>query len=283
MRGTPFVIGGSGFVGTELREYFGCPGTSTTGGHGLIQLDATRHDLLRQVLKDNNPDVVINCVGLADVDRAEREPELAYLLNHQTVENLANLQSEFDFRLVHISTDYVFDGTQGRYRESDPPAPVNVYGKSKLLGEEAAARLTNSLVLRISSPFGRGFGARKVQFFRFVTESLRAGKQVRALTDQTVTATFLPDLAYAVDTLVSASAHGIVHIGSKDPLSRYEFARKVAEAIHVDPDLVLPSSVSAMSQWVASRPQNTSLSVELSEGLGVKYTPVEVAIRSLLS
>lgn len=282
MQGTPLIVGASGFVGRELREYFGCFGTSTSGSEGLIRLDATRLDSLSRAVKEIKPNILINCAGLADVDRAERDPELANTLNHTVVENLTTLQLEFGFRFVHISTDYVFSGEQGKYRESDLPAPVNEYGKSKLHGEAAAARSRDALILRISSPFGRGFGARKLQFFRFVTESLRTGKQVRALTDQTVTATFLPDLAHAIDTLVSNDARGIVHIGSKDPMSRYEFAKKVAQVIHADPDLVLPSSVSNMSQWVAARPLDTSLDVGLSEDLGVRYTPVEDAIRGLL-
>ncbi|MGA8710760.1 MAG: SDR family oxidoreductase [Thermoplasmata archaeon] len=277
------VLGGSGFLGRELRDYFGCPGTSLTGREGLLTVDATRVEDLRAKLLPLAPEVLINCAGLADVDRAEREPGVADSLNRLIVANLVEVQPKVGFRLVHISTDYVFDGTRGGYRETDAVQPVNEYGRSKLLGEEVALRSPESLVVRISSPYGRGFGARKPQFFRYVVDSLRSGKSVKAITDQRVTATFLPDLARAIDTLTGQSVIGLIHVGSSEPLTRFEFAQKIAHVVGADPGLVAPSRVSDMTQWTARRPADTSLNVERSERLGVTYTSVDTALRILLS
>jgi dTDP-4-dehydrorhamnose reductase len=277
------VLGGSGFVGRELKEYFGCAGTSVTGRDGLITVDATRAGDLRDRIAPLKPELLINCVGLADVDRAELEPGLADSLNRQVVENLVRLQPAIGFRLVQISTDYVFDGSTGWYRETDATHPINEYGRSKLRGEEEALRSAGSLVVRISSPFGRGFGARKTQFFRYVTDALRAGKLVKALTDQRVTATFLPDLARAIETLTRRKVTGIVHVGSTEALTRFEFARAVASAVGADPNLVTPGLRSEMTQWTAPRPNDTSLNVESSLKYGVKYTSVEAALHTLLS
>ena len=279
----PVILGGSGFVGRDLMDHFSCPGTSNSNREGFETVDATRLADLRPTLERLHPKVLINCVGLADVDRAEREPALAESLNHQVVENLAQLQRERPFRLVHISTDYVFDGFRGMYRESDPTGPVNEYGRSKLRGEEVALRVPTSLVVRISSPYGRGFGARKPQFFRYVTDSLREGKEVRALTDQRVTATFLPDLARAIERLVDRGAVGIVHVGSREPMTRFDFARKVATVVRADANLIRPGRLADMTQWAAKRPSDTTLDVRLSERLGVTYTPTEDALRELLS
>jgi dTDP-4-dehydrorhamnose reductase len=276
------VLGGSGFVGRELSEYFHCPGTSLTPREGLLTVDATRVDDLRAKIGSLSPELLVNCVGLADVDRAEREPGLADSLNRLVVENLARIQPPMGFRLVHISTDYVFDGSKGDYRETDPVHPINEYGRSKLRGEEAAQPLADALTVRISSPYGRGFGARKPQFFRYAMDNLRSGKPVKALTDQRVTATFLPDLARAIETLTQRSASGIVHVGSAEPLTRFEFAQKVAKVVGADPALVAPGLRSDMTQWTASRPNDTSLNVERSKGLGVEYTSVEGALRELL-
>lgn len=276
------VLGGSGFVGRELTDHFGCPGTSVTGRDGRITLDATRPDDLRSKLASVRPQVLVNCVGLADVDRAEREPALADSLNRVVMENLVRLQPEFGYRIVQISTDYVFDGERGGYRETDPARPLNEYGRSKLRGEEVALRVPESLVIRISSPFGRGFGARKPQFFRYIIDSLRSGKPVKALTDQRVTATYLPDLAKAIETLLRLPTSGIVHVASPRALTRFEFAQRVAKEAGSEPSLVTPAVRSEMKQWTAPRPADTSLDVGKSEGLGVSYTPVEEALRQLL-
>lgn len=276
------VLGGSGFVGRELVSYLGCPGTASVEREGFLAVDATRIEPLRSRLQEVRPEVVVNCVGLADVDRAEREPALADSLNRLVVENLVEAQRSQPFRLVLISTDYVFDGEQGGYRESAPVRPINEYGRSKLAGERAGLRSASTLVLRISSPFGQGFGARKPQFFRYVADSLRSGKPVRALTDQRVTATYLPDLGRAIRTLLDLDVRGVVHIGSADPLTRFEFARAVARAVGVDPGLVNPGLRTDMTQWTAPRPADTSLDVGLSLRHGVTYTPVAQALQEVL-
>jgi len=277
------VLGGSGFVGRELRDHFGGPATSRTMREGYVAVDATDFADLRTKVAAARPEVLINCVGLADVDRAEREPALADSLNRGVVENLVRLQPEFGYRLVHISTDYVFDGGKGDYREADPANPINEYGRSKLHGEEAALGAPGSLIVRISSPYGHGFGARKPQFFRYVTEALRAGTPVKALTDQRVTATFLPDLASGLDTLLRRSETGVVHLGSSEALTRFQFAQKVAEVVGADRALVTRGLRAEMAQWVAPRPNDTSLNVDRSLSCGVRYTPVETALKTLLS
>jgi dTDP-4-dehydrorhamnose reductase len=277
------VLGGSGFVGRELADFFQCPATSLTAREGLVAVDATRIDDLRHKIVPLAPDILVNCVGLADVDRAEREPSVADSLNRLVVENLAHLQPDLGFRLVHISTDYVFDGSKGGYRETDEVHPINEYGRSKLRGEAAALRSPGSLIIRISSPYGRGFGARKPQFFRYAMDSLRAGRAVKALTDQRVTATFLPDLARAIEVLIARSLTGVVHVGSEEPLTRFEFAQKVAQVVGADPSLVTPGIRSEMKQWTAPRPNDTTLNVDQSRSNGVIYTPVESALRELLS
>jgi len=277
------VLGGSGFVGQELLGHLGGTGTASAPREGFRVVDATQSDRLREFLEAERPEVVVNCVGLADVDRAEREPTVADSLNRGVVEHLVRAQRSVPFRLVHISTDYVFDGERGAYRESDPVHPVNEYGRSKLAGELSALASSTALILRISSPYGRGFGARKTQFFRYVADSLRAGKPVKALTDQRVTATYLPDLARAIPTLLARRAQGVVHIGSDDPLTRFEFAQRIAHEVGADASLVRPGVRSDMTQWVAVRPKDTTLDVGLSRSHGVRYTSVKSALREVLS
>lgn len=277
------ILGGSGFVGREVLGALGGIGTSLAPRDGFRTLDATSLEELRKLIERLRPAIVVNCVGLADVDRAEREPALADSLNRVVVDNLVRVQQEVPFLLVQISTDYVFDGARGGYREGDPVRPVNEYGRSKLAGERSALRSESTLVLRISSPFGKGFGARKPQFFRYVADSLRAGTSVRALTDQRVTATYLPDLGRAITTLVEQGVRGVVHVGSDEAMTRYEFAQRVAFHVGADPQLVHPGVRSDMAQWVAVRPGDTSLDVSLSQSSGVRYTSVDAALREVLA
>lgn len=281
--GPTVVLGASGFVGSALRSSLGGVGLALHPRPDVTALDLTSPAEVLSALSALRPSRVVNCVGLADVDAAERDPATAGRLNGATVENLAEVRRRLGFRLVHISTDYVFDGTRGLYREEDPPAPLNEYGRSKLRGERALAGEDNCLVVRISSPFGPGFGARKPQFFRFVQEALRAGRPVRALTDQRVTATYLPDLAAAVAAAERSELTGLLHVGSREPRTRFEFAREVAAAIGASAELVTPSLRGEMTQWTAPRPADTSLDVERSVRLGVRYTSVAEALRELLT
>jgi dTDP-4-dehydrorhamnose reductase len=276
------VLGASGFVGGALMRGLQSDGTSTAGGKGLLKLEARSESGVADLLERLAPDLVINCIGLADVDRAERDPALAGELNVQVVRSIARARRQTPFRLFQISTDYVFDGSRGGYAEGDEPHPVNEYGRSKLRGEVVALSLPDALVLRISAPFGEGFGERKPQFFRYVAETLRSGRPVTALEDQRVTATFLPDLVSAVPALYEQGLQGIVHLGSEDPLSRFEFARRVARTIGADESLVRTGMRDDMKQWVAPRPGDTTLDVHKSTGLGVRYTSVDLALKAVL-
>ena len=116
------VLGGSGFVGRELRDHFGGPAISGSPREGYLPVDATDLNDLRAKVTAARPEVLINCVGLADVDRAEGEPALADSLNRGVVENLVRLQPEVGSRLVQISTDYVFDGEKGSTGRRTPSA-----------------------------------------------------------------------------------------------------------------------------------------------------------------
>ena len=282
MTGGFLVLGGGGFVGRELVNHFGCPGTNTTGNEGFIRCDATVAEELKSTIRRLRPRIVINCVGLADVDRAETEPDLAYALNEIVVKNIVSLAHEFRFGLVQISTDYVFDGSRSNYTENDATNPINTYGLTKLAGEIAAASESGTLIVRISTPFGKDRGRGKRQFFRFVIDMLREGREVKAVEDQFVTSTYLPDLAKAIDTLCERNCSGIYHVTGQDRMSRYEFARLVARAAGLDDGHITEASIKDM-HWRANRPPDTSLSVSKSLSQGVTYTNTRNAIEEILT
>jgi dTDP-4-dehydrorhamnose reductase len=277
------VFGGSGFVGSELVSHFHCPGTSFSGREGFVRCDAADRKGVERILDNLRPRFVINSVGLADVDMAETNPGLAARLNEETVKNIVALKKDFRFKFLHISTDYVFDGVKGNYVETDRTNPINVYGITKLAGEQSALEDSDSIIIRISTPFGTGQGSTKKQFFRFVYERLKEGREVNAVSDQFVTSTYLPDLANAAESLFEKDASGIFHVGGPDRLSRYEFACQVAQTACFDSDLVKPVLSGDMRQWKARRPRDTSLSAEKSIAFGIKYTRTADALKELIS
>ena len=277
------VLGGSGFVGRVLVSRFKCPGTSFSGKEGYLRCDATDFLSLAHVLEETNPDVVVNCVGLANVDLAETNPELARKLNLLSVRNIVEMQKKLHFKLVHISTDYVFDGEEGHRAETDKENPINAYGKTKLEGEHEISDKEDSLILRISTPYGDGKGSVKKQFFEHIVENVSKGNTVKAVSDQIVTPTYLPDLARAMKTLLDNERTGVFHISSLDTLSRFEFAQEVARAAGLNEELVEPVPMRSLEGWIAKRPRDTSLDVSLSMKSGVKYTRIRDALGELMS
>ena len=177
------VIGGSGFVGSHLMRYFAASGTSSTGVDGLIKLDIRDSNQIRRVIGETNPELVINSSGLTNVDYCETHPEEALEINGTAVGNIADCAEENGSILCHISTDYVFPGSSGNYREEDRPDPVNSYGISKTIGEEMLNG-RKKIVLRISTPYGINYSRRKKTFLEFVVSNLMEGKKIRIVTDQ---------------------------------------------------------------------------------------------------
>jgi len=193
------------------------------------ELDITDHSAIRKFITEKSIDTIINCAAYTAVDRAESEKESADKINHLAVKNIAMLSSEFDIRLIHISTDYVFDGTNHKpYTETDATNPQSVYGSTKLDGERAIFEynLKNSIIIRTSwvySSYGNNF----------VKTMLRLGHEKESLGviyDQVGTPTYARDLAKTVlDILpkIDNSKTEIYHYSNEGVLSWYDFAKEI--------------------------------------------------------
>ena len=148
------IIGSEGQLGRELMKlYPDSIGTSHVPSKESY-LPMEDEDAIIKFLTSEEPDVIINCAALTNVDRCEKEKEYAYRVNGLAVRSMAMKCREIEAKLVHISTDYVFDGTDGNYLENAPPNPVNYYGLSKLAGEQFAYSVKGNLVIRASGVFG---------------------------------------------------------------------------------------------------------------------------------
>jgi dTDP-4-dehydrorhamnose reductase len=204
---------------------------------GRRQADVTDRERLLYWADAFRPEVVVNCAAFTRVDDCETDPETAHEVNGRAVDNVVAAADRAGARLVHVSTDYVFDGEASEpYREDDPTEPRSVYGASKLDGERRALAYPGSLVVRTSWLFGPG-GA---NFVATVIRLIDAGKlPLRVVADQVGCPTYAPFLAAALWQLAELRASGVVHYRNREPVSWHGFATEIARlwdgSVEVEP------------------------------------------------
>lgn len=256
MSGAILVIGGSGFLGQRLVTAF--PGRCVVGTfysrpqNGMQFLNLRDSRTVCETLHSISPSVILYAAGLTDVDICERNPELAWSLNAMAA---ATVASYGEARTIYFSTDYVFNGNTGQYREDDQPMPLNVYGKSKLAGEHAVltARAGN-IVIRVSGLYDdKGIKG---------TEYSKIKQPLRMDDTRLSNPVHINDVISAVRLLLEQGKGGIYHVAGPDTLSRYEFWQVIA--------LKYPVEVSpvALNTGLAPRPHNSSLRTDRIQSLG---------------
>jgi dTDP-4-dehydrorhamnose reductase len=264
------ILGGSGLVGSRFIEL-----TSAT-----YQIDSPSHnnlDLLNQeeianYLGNSDAEVVLNLVAATNVDACEEEKDdeggSVYFLNAMTPLKLAQECQRTGKHLIHISTDYVFDGekSDAPYTEEDTPNPVNWYGKTKLIGEQNVLNVDPEFtVVRIEMPYSSHFEKKK-DFARFFLESLQQGKEFKSIEDQNITPIFVDDLVKALLKFVEEKPAGIWHVASADSTTPYEFAQEVARQANLSPELISPVKFAEFNVGrKASRPHHSWMSVKKFE------------------
>lgn len=221
------------------------------------QLDISNRSDVRSLVSSYRPDVILNAAAMTNVDACEREREQAWKMNVTGVENLVEVCRRIDAKLVHVSTDYVFDGKQGNYCETDRVHPVNYYGKTKLAGENVV--LTGGIdhvILRTILVYGTGVNVRN-NFALWVINSLNDEKQIRCATDQISNPTYVADLAMAMKLSMDSDAAGVYHIAGAEAVSRYDFAVRAATVFGYDPSFISKVQSSELGQ-LAVRPLHTT-------------------------
>jgi len=223
------VLGGKGQLGQALAKVSAERGMSNLFFAGSDSLDILRPETIDQYFRERQPDIIINCAAYTAVDKAEDEPEAADAINHIAAGKLAELCSEYGKLLIHISTDFVFEGGRPAFlNETDIAEPISVYGCSKLKGEQVIrAVLKRHIIIRTSwlySEFGNNF----------VKTMLRLGDshpEIGVIADQTGTPTYAPDLAAAILDIISSGAakSGTYHYSNEGAISWYDFATAVFE------------------------------------------------------
>jgi len=231
------LLGARGMLGTELAAT--APADVALHAPDRSTLDVTDAAAVERTLDRVGPDTVINATGFTAVDRAEKMRSEAFAINATAVGALARHCATRRICVVHFSTDYVFDGSAtAPYREDDPPAPISVYGESKLAGENALRESAASfLILRTQWLFGL-YGP---SFPRTMWERASRSLPTRVVTDQTGRPTYAPDLARVVWRAIAAKLSGIFQVANDGQATWYEVAERVFEAA-ATPALLIPCS-----------------------------------------
>lgn len=272
------VTGASGLLGSELVSAYRVRDARVVACDSRA-LDVTDASGVSDRIGSEAPDLVLHCAAYTAVDEAESEPERALATNVDGTRNVAQACAAAGAHLVYFSTDFVFDGcSETPYRTDDEPHPLSVYGRSKLAGEEAAARAGVKWTTVRSSWL---FGAAGANFVSTILERARSGASLRVVDDQRGSPTWARDLAETTAALVDIGATGLVHVTNGGTATWYELARAALEMAEVEADLQPVSS----EEWkaAAARPRDSVLDVTETETLlGRSMVPWPEALRTFL-
>ena len=267
------IFGSGGQLGVELKAEFSKRGYQVTGFE-RADVDITNAAQVEKYLAECDPAIVLNSAAYNQVDVAEKEPQAAFLVNGLAVRNLAVACRQADARLVHFSTDYVFDGMAGRaYTEQDTPRPLGAYAVSKLAGElYARAYLDHALIIRTSGVYGPGgLDTARGNFVELMLRLAAGGQPIKVVEDHVASPTFAPALASRTADLVERGAQGLFHIGGGAPISWFDWAVKIFAAAGVKPPLK-PTNEREF-RTAARRPKFSALSNVKMEMLGIDAMP----------
>ena len=223
------VTGANGQLGSELKELSSHYSQFEWVFADRSVLDLSNLESISKVLETIQPQIIINCAAYTAVDKAEMETELADVLNHQAVGVLSQWSANHDCRLIHVSTDYVFDGNSNvALTEEAPTGPINVYGQTKLAGEQACLRENpDAIVVRTSWVYSR-FGN---NFVKTMSRLMQERDSLNVVNDQIGSPTYAADLAQAILTIITHPhwQAGIYHFSNEGEISWYEFALAIQE------------------------------------------------------
>ena len=228
------ITGSNGMLGHDLCEVLGdshelIPTTSKT-------LDITDEQQVMEVICDKKPDIVINSAAYTNVDGCEENPDLAYAVNGSGVKNLALACRKIDCALLHVSTDYVFDGSATQpIPEDGEIGPISVYGKSKLKGEEAILEILDKFfIVRTAWLYGINGG----NFPKTMLELAKNHSEITVVYDEVGTPTYTPDLARGIADLIETDYYGIYHLTNSGSCSWCEFSRLIFELAGAEVNVV---------------------------------------------
>ena len=249
------VLGSKGQLGTDLVEVL-AP-AHVVRGVDIDDFDITSFSDCREIIAEFGPEAVVNAAAYTNVDGCETERDLCFAVNAEGVRNIARACSDRDIKVVHFSTDYVFDGTKGKpYVEEDLCNPINVYGQSKLQSEIYLKEYAGDyLLIRTAWLYGRT----GKNFVKAILDKARQEKKLRVVNDQVGSPTYSADLALAVRLLLEGNHAGVFNVTNRGRCSWYDFAVRIIQYAQI-PDVEIEAISSGMLQRQALRPAYSVLS-----------------------
>lgn len=246
------IFGGAGLVGSRFIDLHSQNFEITAPD--VSSLDILNKDQILKTLEEINPDTVVNFAAFTNVEGAEDQKGdkegVCFQVNVKGAKNVAEAVQSFGKHLIHISTEYIFDGIKSvsPYTEEDKPNPINWYGQTKYFGEQFVLESgCLAIVARICMPF-RAFYELKKDVARFFLEQLKLGKPIKVIEDQRVTPTLVDDIASAIKILIESNSSGLYHISSIDSVTPLEFAKIIAEVFKLNYSLISPISLDAYNK-----------------------------------
>lgn len=255
------VTGAKGMLGSEVvktLEMYGHEVWGTDISYADDKIDITRQDQIRYALSSFRPSWVLNCAAYTNVDLAEEHEDQALVLNAKGPDLLAHACRRLSIRLMHVSTDYVFDGAKGSpYTEEDAPNPINVYGASKLAGENAIRHSMEDYII-VRTQWLIGHKGRN--FVSTILSAAQINESLRVVNDQWGSPTFASDLARAMAQLLEADARGVYHVCNRGKATWFDLAKKAIEIVGLGTK-VIPVSTDEFPR-PAKRPPYSILSTK---------------------
>ncbi len=269
------ITGANGMLGKSLCRFFSnqknvrllaCSRDDKPVLNGIdySHFDLSKRDSVKNVVLNFYPDYIINASAYTNVDLSETEREEAWKVNVKGVEYLSETARILDTRIIHISSDYIFDGRNGPYSENEKPNPLGYYARTKLAGENVL-KISGVLytILRTNVLYGSSSNC-KVDFVRWLINSIREGKEVKIVSDQINNPTFVEDLVQGISKVIEYNKTGVYNIGGKEFLSRYEFSKIIADFFGLDKNLIKPVTTEELNQ-PARRPLKSGLIILKAE------------------
>ncbi|MCX6653672.1 MAG: dTDP-4-dehydrorhamnose reductase [Candidatus Bathyarchaeota archaeon] len=284
------VTGASGLLGSKVAQMASLLGLdvySSYNDHQVsknnsLQIDLRNKDQVKRSITSVKPDHVIHCAALSDVDKCENNQELAWSINVEGTRAIIKASEAIGASLVFVSTDYVFQGDAGGYKEEDAANPINYYGCTKLQAESLVKKMKGDwTIVRPSVIYGSVPAAGKINFALWIINKLQRKEPIKIITDQWVSPTLNTNLSHMILEIIQRRLPGVYHLAGATPISRYNFAIKIATEFNLDERLISPSLSKDMS-WVAKRPINSSLNVKkASKTLNAKPLMIKEAMSQL--
>ena len=278
------ITGVSGLLGSNLAYYFKdkykvigwyCSHPVSIDGIETQKADIVSDDL-DGTISTIKPDIVVHCASLTNVDFCEQNKEEAKLINSIGTERLVNACSDSKIKFIYISTDAVYDGSKGNYKETDSLNPLSYYGITKLEGEQVTSKKPYSLILR-TNIFGWNV-QKKHSLGEWVIDQLAQGIKIKGFKDVYFSSIYTFNFASLLEKAINKDLSGIYNFVSSSSLSKYEFACRIAELFGFNKELIEPISVDNFP-FAAKRSKNLTLNIDkLSNDLGVKIPTIEESV-----